>query len=194
MARMRKTEFMELAIDMTPIIDCVFLLLIFLMCVTEITKTENDQRLVLPYASKATDDLDPKERVVINVFPQKGKIFELNNGTGPQDAMVTVGGEPMTWGELQNYLERRAKTAEKSPSGAAGGREVVNLPVKIRAHRTTPFQYVQFAMVYCIDMAYWKVSFGTYNREDFKYAAPFFFNGEGVEGSWHPPEIERIFN
>jgi hypothetical protein len=185
----------NVVMDMTPLIDCIFLLLIFLMCVTEITKTENDQNLMLPFAQKAVEDKDPPKRVVINVYPKEGKLQELWSGPGglavPLNAVVTINGVPMSWGELQKHLELVAKTADKTEGGAStGGRELVDMPVKIRGHRTTPFKYIQFAMVYCIDMAYWKISFGTFNKEDFWTPAPVF--GENV---WGPMDVKnRMFN
>ncbi|MFA4985405.1 MAG: biopolymer transporter ExbD [Candidatus Brocadiia bacterium] len=188
-----------IAIDMTPIIDIIFQLLIFLMCVTEITKTENDQRLVLPYASKATPETEPTERVVINVFP-KGKsgmlLYSLMLDTGARDASVTVEGNALTWGDLQKYLEIRGRSAKKTSGGVGvGNRELVDLPVKIRGHRTCPFQYVQFAMIYCIDMSYWKISFGTFNIDDFHLPAVTEDYGDQMNAGdlWNPPELNKLF-
>ncbi|GAB4152570.1 MAG: hypothetical protein Kow00107_03100 [Planctomycetota bacterium] len=196
MAKLKKRLSQEFDVegDMTPLIDCIFLLLIFLMCVTEITKTENDQNLILPYAKMAVEDKEPEKRVVINVWPKEQRLQKMweNQKPVPADAVVTISGQPMSWGEVQQHLELIAKTADKTPGGAAtGGRELVDMPVKIRGHRTTPFKYVQFAMVYCIDMAYWKISFGTYNKDDFKLPAPIF--EEGVGKGWEPSDLSRIF-
>ncbi len=187
---------------MTPLIDCIFLLLIFLMCVTEITKTENDQNLILPFAQTAIEDKEGGEgRVVINVYPAKSILTQMwqKELALPPDAVVTIGGKPMTWGDVQNHLELVAKTAEKTQGGAmVGNRELVELPVKIRGHRTAPFMFVQFAMVYCIDMAYWKISFGTYNKEDFTLPNPLVTyypeQGSSQGERWQPSTLIRVLN
>ncbi|MDZ7815068.1 MAG: biopolymer transporter ExbD [Planctomycetota bacterium] len=98
--------------NLTPLIDCIFLLLIFLMCVTEITKTENDQLLILPFAQSATKDEKPDERIVINVYPYDFPVGKIRKNAA-MDAWVTINGEAMSWGDLQNYLEMIARTARK---------------------------------------------------------------------------------
>ena len=196
MARLKKRLKADFDVpgDMTPLIDCIFLLLIFLMCTTEITKTQNDQNLILPYAKNAFDDQEPEERIVLNVYPAAGIANRLGI-PGDADGVVTINGRAYNWGSLQAYLEQRARGAEKSQGGAStGNRTLIDIPVKIRGHRTAPFKMVQFTMIYCIDMAYWKISFGTYNDKDFKSPGNPLL-GDTPKGTkiWFPVDAQRLF-
>ncbi len=193
MARVKKAKQDEgVQTDMTPLIDCIFLLLIFLMCVTEITKTENDQALVLPYAKLAVKDENPEDRIVLNVWPVGHLAAKTWGFPETSNSWVTISGKPMDWGGLMEFLERRARTAPKIPGPA--GSDLIELPVKIRGHRTSPFKVIQFAMIYCIDMRYYKISFGTYNEIDFKAPNQMFGDTPNNTIQWQPSEMmRRIF-
>ena len=187
--------------DMTPLIDCIFLLLIFLMIATEITKTENDQNLILPYSKMARKDKEPEDRIVINVWSNRmyGKgeptcSDTWANGEAPQDSLIMIAGDVYNWGGLQEYLRRRAKTAPKEQSAAAGGMDIINLDVKIRGHRTCPYKLVQFAMVYCIDTHYWRISFGTYERDYIDAPSKKFGDTPDDNTLWNPPALRKLFN
>ncbi len=57
----------DLRMNMTPMIDIVFLLIIFFMVATTFSKVENDPTIVLPEADAARDDLRKPTTVVVNV-------------------------------------------------------------------------------------------------------------------------------
>ena len=62
----KKVRITEL--NMTPMIDVVFLLITFFMLVTEITRQDDVEDLQLPDITTAVDDDDPDPgRLVINI-------------------------------------------------------------------------------------------------------------------------------
>jgi len=75
MAKKSKALMTETDIDMTPMIDCVFQLVIFLMIVTDMTQKDLED-LVLPEATHCEPDKEnPEEnRPIVNVT-QAGKVI-----------------------------------------------------------------------------------------------------------------------
>ena len=60
----------EMELNMTPMIDIVFLLIIFFMCVTELSKLDAIAAVQLPIADQAYDDQETPDKIVLNL--QKG--------------------------------------------------------------------------------------------------------------------------
>jgi biopolymer transport protein ExbD len=56
-------------INMTPMIDVVFLLIIFFLVSSHLAKQENTIPLKLPIANSGLDDTSNRQSVVINVLP-----------------------------------------------------------------------------------------------------------------------------
>ena len=67
--KLRREEQLELGIDMTPMIDCVFLLLIFFMCAATMSKVDLTPEVRLPVAPKAAVPEDLRGRGVVNILP-----------------------------------------------------------------------------------------------------------------------------
>ncbi len=61
-----------IAIDMTPIIDMVFLLLIFFLIATTFQQTEREMRIALPFAASAGPLSTALRELVVNVDEQGG--------------------------------------------------------------------------------------------------------------------------
>jgi len=134
--------------DLTPMIDCTFLLLIFFMCVTEMAKVEFEQ-LTLPKALKAIEDKEvPKDRQVINVT-----YSIVNNSEVVSNIIV----RKVTYNEpdkLVAFLKTRAEKAGRDEKG------VSRLSVKIRADGRVAYQQVQRVMVACMKAGISRISFG----------------------------------
>jgi biopolymer transport protein ExbD len=70
MRRLRRARAIHLAdveLNMTPMIDVVFQLLIFFMVATTLSDIETDAAVVLPAAEAARDDLRSPGTVIVNV-------------------------------------------------------------------------------------------------------------------------------
>jgi biopolymer transport protein ExbD len=136
----KRSELPEAKMQMTSMIDIVFLLIIFFMCVTEMSKLEIEA-VTLPEAMKArNDDKPPKDRVVVNVM---------------RDGTYRLMGRTYAKEELKNFLIRRA-IEKRGPDGLS------TLAVKIRCDADAPYKYVQQVMMFCMDerAKIWQISFG----------------------------------
>jgi len=128
----------EAKLQMTSMIDVVFLLIIFFMLVTEMSKMEAES-LSLPTATKGIDDKDPpKNRVVINI-KSKGNIVVQRREYSPRG--------------LRSLLHE-VSVRHRDADGLS------TVPVKIRADANVQYKYVQQVMVQCMREYIWRLSFG----------------------------------
>ena len=67
--KLRKQKDVEMGVDMTPMIDCVFLLLIFFMCAATMSRVDLTPDVLLPVAPKAASPEDLRGRGGINILP-----------------------------------------------------------------------------------------------------------------------------
>ena len=110
-------------LDLTPMIDVVFLLIIFFMVATKFAEMERDIDLQLPeVASAAPMTAAPKQRRV-NVH---------------DDGRTTLDAQTVTLAELTTQL-------------AAACRDYPQLSVVIRGDSACPFQHVAEALAACKD-------------------------------------------
>ncbi len=125
-------------LQMTSMIDIVFLLIIFFMCVTEMSKLEIEA-VTLPEALRARDDTNPpKDRIIVNVM--RDGTYRLKARTYSKE-------------DLKNFLIRTS-VEKRGPDGLS------TLAVKIRCDADAPYKYVQRVMMSCMDAKIWQVSFG----------------------------------
>ncbi len=125
--------------NMTPMINVVFLLIIFFLVSSHLAKQDSQLDLKLPVAQSGADDLQlDTPRVTINVKPD-GSLWMTGRSIAPQ--------------QLVSRLED-AKSKE-------GG----NLEVRIRGSRTAPYSMVEPIMIACTKAGVWNVTYAVY-RED----------------------------
>ena len=128
----------EAKLQMTSMIDVVFLLIIFFMLVTEMSKMEAEA-LSLPTATEGIDDKDPpKNRIVINI-KEEGTIVVSRRTYSPRG--------------LRSLLHE-VSVRHRDTLGLS------TVPVKIRADAQVQYKYVQRVMVQCMREYIWKLSFG----------------------------------
>ena len=140
--------------DMTPMIDIVFQLIIFFMLITDMSQKELET-LVLPVAVTASPDKpDPNEiRPIVNIVSD-GKIYvmgELKYDPDNDDGYL----------ELRAYLKTMADRMEKEPleEGNPASPKVPANPCLIRADQSTPFRHIQKVMELCglTGIQIWKI-------------------------------------
>lgn len=139
------------SMDMTPMIDIVFQLMIFFLCVTEMAKADYEA-LVLPIARNGTDDdTQGERRVVVNVthnFTREGRT---------RSEIVVRGRRYQDPAELQRFFEEergRAQAAQRS------------MMVKIRAAAAAPYEQVQRVMSACSEAGIEKIAIGATPRSE----------------------------
>ena len=155
--KLSKHQFEEFEMDMTPMIDVVFLLILFFMLITDMTQQDLEV-LTLPKARTAQpDEPDPKDfRPVVNVrqtgamVVKQEEIFTpAQDGTKDDDR------------QLRQTLKLFASLMEKD-NFTPGDKSTPLIPdeaVLVRADRFTPFHYVQQVMTVCGEngIQIWKV-------------------------------------
>jgi biopolymer transport protein ExbD len=110
------------ALNITPLIDVVFLLLIFFLVATRFADDDRELDVVLPSASEAQPLVAKPKELFVNV-DQTGRFF--------------VGGQVVSAAELERVLLR---AAENNP---------VNQSVIIRADKRCQFDFVVQVMNLC---------------------------------------------
>lgn len=127
--------------NMTPMIDVVFLLIIFFLVSSHLAQQEVQMELDLPQAGSgqapAEDDV---RRVVVNVLPQEraGK-------------RIMVGGRLLGGQQLAQLIDYESRRARSEARG--------QLEVRIRSDRKVPYRVVEPLMVACARAGVWKVTF-----------------------------------
>ena len=121
---------------MTPMIDVVFLLIIFFLVSSHLARQETQLELDLPEASSGEQvEVTTAPRVVINVT-EFGEFM--------------LAGRQVTAAQLQQQLRNRIRKE---------GRE---LEVRIRSDRNITFAKVRPIMLACAKVGIWNVTFAVY--------------------------------
>lgn len=144
----------EADIDMTPMIDVTFLLIIFFMVVSDMSALDIAE-LTLPFGDQAHTpknvDLDENPLLTINVLP-KGEI-EISGQR--YKAKESDPGKMM----LKDFLKIEAESSAREPAPADNpGLRPSKLRVYIRADRDTRFEHVQVVFDACSKNAIYKTS------------------------------------
>jgi biopolymer transport protein ExbD len=130
----------EMEMNMTPMIDVVFLLIIFFMIITDLTQQDLEE-IRLPVAQNAIPDKpDPKVvRPVINVMADGRMIVRKHEIYEPERGDQT---------EMERYL---ADAARRMPKRMERGdpEPLPDNPLLIRADENTEFKFIQRIMEVC---------------------------------------------
>jgi biopolymer transport protein ExbD len=141
MARKKATEndVSDLEMNMTPMIDIVFQLIIFLMLANDMSRKEIED-LVLPKALNGSQDLgiNEKRRLIVNLQPNE------RDPNGPPTFKVR--GEELNLDRFQQMLGPEADR-EREPDGPRASQ----LFILVRADRKARWQDVQWVMQACAD-------------------------------------------
>jgi len=124
--------------NMTPMIDVVFLLIIFFLVSSHLARQETNLELELPVASSGQEDLDQETpRLTINV---------------KSDGSLWLAGRPIASDQLQaRFVEAR-------------DREGDGIEVRIRGSRLAPYATVEPVMLACTGAKIWNVTYAVYRE------------------------------
>jgi biopolymer transport protein ExbD len=129
----------DVGINLTPMIDVVFQLIIFFLVSSHLSKQEAQMTLPLPVAASGeTPSQSSVKRLTLNVL---------------QDGSLILAGRRIERQELQDRL--RAAQSEQG-----------QLEVRIRGDRTVPYQFVEPALTACARAGLWDVKFSVFRPED----------------------------
>ena len=123
MARARKNVFGDSKpnVDMSPMIDLVFLLLIFFMVASTMITYKKDKRVTIPVASDAKVPELIEGRIIINVY-EDGKVRDENGTTEYQPEQIE---QLMAEAKARNPNTRMHLRADKNASHKTV-KEVIN--------------------------------------------------------------------
>jgi biopolymer transport protein ExbD len=108
-------------LNLTSMIDVLFLLIIFFMVATKFDQLERNIEVAVPEVSQAGEDTAPPEPVIVTV---------------QSDGTMAIGGEVLSAEELASRL-----SAARTPTGAPA--------VVIRGDAKCPFEYIASALASC---------------------------------------------
>jgi biopolymer transport protein ExbD len=129
----------EVGFNMTPMIDVVFLLIIFFLVSSHLAKQETQMALSLPSAASIDEPADDEHaRLVVNVQP---------------DGSMYLAGHKLTPAELQRRLAEKVREL---------GRD---LEVRIRGDRLADYGHVEPIMLACARSGVWNVTFAVVREE-----------------------------
>jgi len=132
-----------LHMNMTPMIDVVFLLIIFFMTVAEFSRIETEE-VELPVAeAAAVEETVPPGRVVINV---------------DKDARLVVAKHSVDFPTLQKWLQSEAQQHRT-------GKGEINLQVLVRSDGRADFGRIQDIMLECARNGIWQISFAALKEQ-----------------------------
>ena len=146
--------------DMTPMIDITFQLIVFFLVANDLTRKEVEE-LKLPQAVYGEEDKASEKdtRVIVNILKPE------NTANPPKIPDVRVKGKEYDLKDLERYMRGRADEKREEPAGPAAPSAIF---VLIRADKDTPWQHVQYVMQVCADptIRSYKMQFATTKRED----------------------------
>ena len=130
-------------LNIAPLIDVVFLLIIFFMTVAEFARIETEE-VELPVADRAkVEESAPPGRLVINV---------------DKDGHLVISKHRADFATLQKWLHREAQ-AHRTGEGE------VNVEVLVRSDGRADFGRIQDIMLECARNGIWKISFAALHEE-----------------------------
>ena len=163
---MRKTQSKkvqeDVEMEMTPMIDCVFLLMIFFVLVIDLSQQELED-LILPKAEYAVpDDKPPENRPIINITQDGRMIYKRNTYYDPAEHGRDIQNlnailEPLLF-QWRDYVVDPADIKTESVGGGMK-MKVINAPVLVRADKWTEWHYVGKFMEACTNQkaAFWQL-------------------------------------
>ncbi len=130
----------QVGFNMTPMIDVVFLLIIFFLVSSHLAKQEAQMQLPLPVAESGAKESESEgRRITVNVL---------------SDGRLLLAGRAVRPAELVERLRDKSVDAGS------------DLEVRIRSDRTVEYRHVEPIMSACADASIWNVTFAVYRPED----------------------------
>jgi len=127
-------------VDIAPLIDVVFLLIVFFMSIWQAAHIEVAAELTLPAADQGNPEVQQdRDRLIVNIDGHGG--YHVSNQRYSKEGLAQI-------------LAREANTA-RDVEGFA------DRPIVIRADADLPFGDVREVMMMCRDVRIWKLSFRT---------------------------------
>ena len=147
-------------VDLTPMIDITFQLVIFFLVANDLTRKEIEE-VELPQAIAGTEDKGEDQRLIINILRPDDPL------NPPKFPVIKVKGRSYDLTKLGRFMKTQADKKREPPGGPGAPSEIF---VLVRADKATPWQHVQYVMQECAQpgVAIYKMQFATTKRDDGK--------------------------
>jgi len=123
----------ESAIQLAPMIDIVFLLLIFFLVTWQFSRSEQDSKVKVPTSSQGSEETRAISEININIR---------------QDGDLVINGEVLTEDQLLTKLRAIVEVHE-------------NQPVRLRGDGEITYQALMGVIDICQEAGIWNISFAT---------------------------------
>ena len=149
--KLKKPDEPEANVDMTPMIDCVFQLLIFFMVCATMSKVDQTPEVKLPIAPKAAipEAENLRGRGVINVVPLGTAV---GSGATSDDRPFIIYGQVVDEPGLVTAIAERRKTEP-------------DLRIYMRVDKNAEFKTVKRAIRACANAGVFDIIFGAFQSE-----------------------------
>lgn len=131
--------------QLAPMIDIVFLLLIFFLVTYQITEQEKDLKVAVPTTSEGSQKARVANKIVINLSAE---------------GEISISGRVLTKDQLRKVLENIVKAAEMAGDGGADQQ-----PIRIRADRDGRNQQLLELVDEIQKAGIWNIDFATRSPE-----------------------------
>lgn len=148
----------DMKMNITPMIDVVFQLLIFFIVVSEIASQDRIEDLTLPMASQAREEQVLPDRLIISIarriVPGKGEEGRVDT--------IYIAGRAMTLQQMKDHL-----ITEREYRRVPDGKETKQ-PLLIQADRYVQWRTVQDVLegVSVPELKFWRVSFSVKIKQE----------------------------
>lgn len=134
-----------LDVDMTPLIDVVFLLLIFFMIISVFNDMERSAEVELPAAYQAQIQQDvAKERMIINI---------------EKDGTIVLYNQDMNMAGFKRQLKKY------KPGLQTLAKKTGSAPIVVRGHKECPYRHIKGVLGAIYDEAFEKIMFAAYQKK-----------------------------
>jgi len=147
MAKKRNMMVPDAELDLVPMIDCIFLLLLFFMLCGRITMDQRTEQITVPPTKTANKFKDPEgwSREIINVFgsTQHGDPPRNSIRIGTHDWKAQGVNDYSGYKGLRGVLDAVYDKAEKYDDPKKSGMRLPKVIIEIRADADTEYRVVQ---------------------------------------------------
>ncbi|MFO7900590.1 MAG: biopolymer transporter ExbD [Planctomycetota bacterium] len=152
----------ELEMNITPMIDVVFLLLIFFLVVSEIVSYDRIEGLELPYAAQAKEESNVPDRIIVSIVPRKR--------VDPEDGKMKMMDTVYIQGRIRRMYDLEEPGAEAKDEVLEYlrverqyrglGDEPSEQPILVQADKDVEWRVVQNVLERAARLQFYRISFG----------------------------------
>jgi len=163
----------ETKMDMTPLIDCVFLLIMFFILTTQITVNLED--LTLPFALEGKPPKPGQTNDTMLILNVRRKADSSETDVEERRGEVVFGGKKLTNEELYDALKKEVEVDAAPKSDGGRGRDyepgpnginLSQLEILIRYDRNVRAEYLRQIFEECQKVGIYKLKLATTQPQD----------------------------